>query len=302
MENAPSGGVLCPICGSDLIRMQYHFNQPRERTIGYKTYACSNTETSKPDVLSCTNCDHWFSNPLFWPKDLESLYQEVVDHEYIKMKTSKEKTFTKSAKVSNKLFDSAGTLIEIGSYTGMFLSPMRNLGWECIGIEPSTWATEIARRSGHEIRQGTFESIVSLGNLEKADLIVSWDVVEHVRDPKKFLSDAKTLMKDSSYLVVSTLDRSSLFAKIMGRNWPWIIEMHLHYFDINTFKSLANSLGLELIKYGTHVHYATLSYMLRKLFPKMPLYKLIPTFLGKIAIPIGLGDVKYFVLKKRENY
>lgn len=290
--------VLCPICGSDLIEDQWVFYENRDVSPRVSSFACANTESHKPDICTCKVCGHWFSNPLGWPTALENILESVIDYEYVRLQYVKQKTHFKSAMLVSKLFSKPGNLIEIGSYTGVFLDQMSILGWKCLGIEPSRWAAELAAENGHLVKQGTFESIVSTEKLHSADLIVSWDVLEHVRDPRRFLRDASSLMGENAYLVLSTLDRGSIFARAMGKKWPWIIDMHLHYFDTESLEKLAGSMGLRLIKYGPHVHYSTISYILKKLFPNLSLHKLVPKLISSFPIPVSLGDVKYYVFEK----
>jgi hypothetical protein len=42
------------------------------------SFECANLNNSRPEILKCTSCKHWFSNPKHWPIDIEEEYKYVV--------------------------------------------------------------------------------------------------------------------------------------------------------------------------------------------------------------------------------
>jgi cyclopropane fatty-acyl-phospholipid synthase-like methyltransferase len=149
------------------------------------------------------------------------------------------------------------------------------------------------------------------GTLERArpeiqgqfDAVVSWDVIEHVPDPKRFLEEAHSLLRPGGVLAVSTIDIDSRFARIMGRHWPWIMEMHLYYFGKGVLEHMFQSAGFDVLRVEPYRHYASLRYMFRKLWGALPgastqvlasINRVIPNFI----VPVSLGDVKLYVGRK----
>ena len=76
-------------------------------------------------------------------------------------------------------------MLEVGSYTGMFLKIARQRGFDVLGVEPSVWASSYARETmGIPTVTGSVESIPAD---KPFDVVCSWDVLEHVADPMEQL-------------------------------------------------------------------------------------------------------------------
>ena len=291
----------CPLCESSETRLKWRGKGQLNNHDSRISYACANNVKFKPDLYQCIPCKHIYSDRTKWPSALDNDYAEVVDLDYLELEHVKTKTFKRAAAVANRFFFEPGKMIEIGAYTGVFLEIMRDKGWECIGIEPSRWAVDICKSKNLDIRSGTFEIISSEVNLEPANLVVSWDVLEHVVSPRDFLFNVEKVVKPGGIFILSTLDRTNFFARLTGKNWPWIVNMHLHYFDQAIIKDLADKFGFELLSTKAHVHYATINYILKKVFGGRKITNLLSyfSFLDKFSLPIGFGDVRYYVFKKR---
>ena len=296
--------VFCPMCNSNRGSMVWLGTNRGKFADSNSAYECANLKTSSPTVYRCQVCDHHFTDPMTWPKELGKEYENVVDENYLKFQPIKLKTFNRAAAKVLPYFQSPTSLIEVGSYTGIFLEIMHAKGWECTGIEPSKWGADYSRDKGLKVLQKSFEEAMELGVLPKVNLIASWDVLEHVKNPLGFLKNCAELLNERGYLALSTLDRTNFFARFMGSKWPWIIDMHLHYFDQKTIIEACLDLDLKLVETKAHVHYSTISYMLIKMFGINSITKLISRtkFLNSFAIPIGFGDVRYYIFRKENKF
>jgi 2-polyprenyl-3-methyl-5-hydroxy-6-metoxy-1,4-benzoquinol methylase len=292
-------GVKCPLCmGSEILTKYSPRNSFQNQQAD--SYRCTTLDRSKPQILRCKDCGHVFSNPIFWPEDLEFLYSQTSDSDYLSNSRIKVRTFEKAAKLVRSHAPSESSLLEIGSYVGIFLKIMSDSGFKCLGIEPSQWGYSHSVLQKLDVVNGSLESTRHLLQDRKFDVVVSWDVIEHVRDPKEFFNGAASFVSENGILVISTLSRKNWFARITGNRWPWIIPMHLHYFDRQTILKFGANCNLKLIQEGAHIHFASLSYVLQRLIPglfaKIP--KKIESLLQQIVFPVGLGDVRYFIFRK----
>ena len=102
---------------------------------------------------------------------------------------------------------------DIGCGGGLLCEPMRRLGADVVGIDPSEENVGVAKNhaaaSGLEIDyvQATAEDLSAWG--EKFDVVLNMEVVEHVADVPGFLrASADLLGSDSSSMVVATLNRT----------------------------------------------------------------------------------------------
>ncbi len=104
-------------------------------------------------------------------------------------------------------------VVDIGCGGGLLCEPVRRLGAEVVGIDPSEKNVGIARQHatdmGLEIDYvcATAEDLAEWG--EKFDAILNMEVVEHVQDVPAFLASCGQLMRDDrSCMTVATLNRT----------------------------------------------------------------------------------------------
>jgi hypothetical protein len=124
-----------------------------------------------------------------------------------------------------------------------------------------------------------------------------WDVIEHVDDPAAELRKAYHLLKPGGWLVVHTMDVASLAARLMGRRWPWLMDMHLHYFSQATLAQMMRNVGFEVVWSGVRGRYLRLGYLATRLSGLHPLLGrlagVVVNGLGlrETAVPVNFGDL-----------
>jgi len=211
----------------------------------------------------------------------------------------KRRTFTRAADIVEKFVIPPAKLLEIGAYTGLFLKICEERGFTVQGIEPSKWGAQFAINQGLDVRSGTAEVLLNDSDLGTFNGIVSWDVLEHVPDPAKDFRLAASHLAPGGYLILSTLDRSNWFARLMGKRWPWLIPMHLHYFDQAAVISMAESCGLVFLATKPHVHYTSAGYAWQRLIghDAQMTARTKPSLLDKLTFPVGFGDVRLYVFQ-----
>lgn len=296
---------VCANCLSSFISERYQRQLEAIQDLNHSnTFRCSSmAHTSKPCVAKCLQCGLMQVPKSDHPKDLEGLYADVVDKDYLNNLHAKKKTFARAYKRIEPFLPHKGNLLEVGSYCGLFLTEAKRHGWKITGIEPSRWAADYTRSNfGHIVINDTLEA-VSPTLREPYDVVVSWDVLEHVRDPAEWLRIINGKLRNGGTLAISTLDMASWFPRLMGRRWPWIMEMHLFYFDSVVLQQMLHEAGFEVLLVEPYCHYASLRYVYQKLCAAIPRpfgsvllvgSKLIPEW----VVPITLGDIKLYVCKK----
>jgi len=94
-----------------------------------------------------------------------------------------------------------GRLLEIGCAGGFFLDEARAAGFDVTGVELNPEMVEHARtKLSLIVHQGMFEHVGLDPN--SFDVIVAQDVLEHVRDPRAFVSTVATLLAQGGYFFV----------------------------------------------------------------------------------------------------
>ena len=141
---------------------------------------------------------------------------------------------------------SPGDLLELGSAYGYFLDEAQRRGWRVRGIEPSLHAREQAhQRFGLAVVEGPLADLAP--EPESQDVIVMWDVIEHLPDPRRTLQAAFSRLRPGGVLALSTGDIGSAAARLHGRDWslmtpPW----HQFYFSRSTLRRLLASVGFRV--------------------------------------------------------
>ena len=299
---------FCYLCNSQCLVEINHGNTIND-IVGAQAYKCSSLEhKSKPQVINCLVCDLSFVPESSYPKNIETIYAEVQDPTYLLNKRSRYKTFQESLKQISPFLPDKGNLLEVGSYCGFFLDTFKQKynNWDCIGVEPSKWASEYARSQLETItRTGTLEeNIIELTS--DYDAVVAWDVLEHLNDPSAFLIQINSVMKLNGIFCFSTLDINNWFPKLMGKHWPWLMEMHLFYYKTDTTVQLLNKAGFNILRTEKYIHYVSIHYLVGKIIAILPDWLEKPFNIArsvmpqKIMIPISFGDIKLYICKKEK--
>ncbi|GAB5450429.1 MAG: hypothetical protein Hals2KO_07570 [Halioglobus sp.] len=301
----------CPSCGDHALALK-HFGSRAETTpqaadVSDAELKCTAVGSSDyPPVYVCLSCNLEQVPGSLVASSLEENYQDVVDTTYIENIPARERTYSRCFdQIGPFIPAQPGRLLEVGSYCGIFLREAGRRNWQAEGVEPSRWAAEYAKTvSRVTVHQGFLED--QREHLQaQYDLVVSWDVLEHVRDPKAFLESCGEYLPAGGTLCLSTMDIDSWLPRLLKTRWPWLINMHLFYFDRATLEDLLDRAGFTLVHTGPYVHYARANYVYSKGlyilpgFLRAPLAifaRLIP---DRIMLPISFGDIKLFVARKK---
>jgi 2-polyprenyl-3-methyl-5-hydroxy-6-metoxy-1,4-benzoquinol methylase len=151
----------------------------------------------------------------------------------------------------------SGKLLEIGSAGGFFLDEARMAGFDVTGIELNERMAEWGRSTlGLEILAGIFEKLEF--EASSFDVIVAQDVLEHVRDPRKFVSKVSGLLAPGGlFFVRGPLEQSLRESFYLGsrrllRRSPLMRQeapYHLQGFARQSFRTVVERSGLQLLHF-----------------------------------------------------
>ena len=232
------------------------------------------------------------------------MYSDVIDENfYSYLLHARERTYSYNLKKIKSFLPPSGKLLDIGAYCGVFMRTAKEMGYEVIGIEPSKWASNEARKNtGDEVICGTLKDLREDAN--NFDVITMWDVFEHLSDPVGELKDIWLRLKPHGVLVLSTMNMVNWFPKIMKEAYPWILDKHLFYFNPKTLTSMLNKSGFELVCQKSYRHYISIEYLMYKLsslgIPGASLIEKLSkkSFISKWLVPVDFGDMETYVCKK----
>lgn len=289
--------VNCNLCGRDGYRVRFPATTPSD-VLRVDAFRCTHAGYGHhPQIVECLHCGLVFANPR-WPTEVVlDAYTAVEDETYIIERHGRELTFRRRLQQLERVIGPAEgrTLLDVGAYIGVFVEVAAAAGWRAEGIEPSSWAAGAAQRRGLPVRAGT---LATAGLADASfDVITLWDVIEHLADPAAELERARRLLRPGGWLVVHTMDIGAPVARLMGRRWPWLMDMHLYYFDRRTLRDLLARHGFETIWQGSQGRYLSLGYLASRVAGLQPsLGRAARAVIGGLgveeaAVPVNFGDL-----------
>jgi hypothetical protein len=244
-----------------------------------------------PPIYACDGCGLLFQWPMPAGEDLERAYAAVVDPLYMAERDNRILTFRN---VIRTLGPAQGRrLLDVGAYCGYFLEVARERGFRAEGLELSRWAAAHARDQGFTVHGETLADRAR--SADRYEVLTMWDVVEHLPDPREELAAARMLLAPGGTLYLSTIDTGSLVARLLGARWPWLMDMHLVYFDRATISALLEEAGFRVRSISTYSHTVSTGYLLRKVGASSPGLAPFTRALSRVLpaswpVPVNLGD------------
>ncbi|MGD2049435.1 MAG: class I SAM-dependent methyltransferase [Chloroflexota bacterium] len=290
--------MKCNLCGRDNWRVKFQATAKKTKRLDSEDFRCTCAEYgSHLQIVQCQHCGHVYANPRWEKGELLNVYEEVEDETYVAEQPGRKRTFTRHLHSIERFTGPANgrQLLDVGAYTGVFVETALEHGWQAIGIEPSRWAAEIAQKEGIPIIQGTLDAPELKDR--RFEVITMWDVIEHLDDPTAELDKSFHLLEPGGLLAVHTMDIDSLVARLMGEHWPWLMDMHIHYFSRRTLTKFLEKSGFEVIWTGAQGRFLSLGYLSSRVSGlSRPLGRLIDGLvsssgLKSVNVPVNFGDL-----------
>jgi len=170
--------------------------------------------------------------------------------------------------------------IDIGCGPGAFTKIMTE-NYKVVGLDTSPIALEYAKKRGlNDLFNGTLENFPSENYNIKGALML--DVVEHIEDDKKILSEVSKILPAGGWFV----------ATVPAYQWLWsqhdVKHMHYRRYTKKAFKKLVEDAGFE-IKFS--------SYFNTFLFPLASVKRFFENLTDKKDDTSGIDEVSPFINK-----
>jgi 2-polyprenyl-3-methyl-5-hydroxy-6-metoxy-1,4-benzoquinol methylase len=306
MKAQLTNSIACPLCGKD------NYKEVYPSTLTKKDFDSQNIKKNLKNTLDnykkhsrivrCNECYMVYTNPLENFAQLLKGYEDVVDEEYVKTESFR-KILLKEHLERIEKFTTPGRVLDIGCFAGFFLEIAKKRSWKVHGIEPSTWATEIAKRKKITIIADDIENVSLKPNTY--DLITMWDVIEHLPNPRKVLQTCHKAMKKNGIIALGTPNIESLVATLLKKNNPYLIRMHIMFFSPKTLRRLLEEEGFTILKVYSYGRTFPLSYVLDRIAINSTLYKKVKKFvnsskfLSQKVIHVNIGDSFGIIAQKK---
>jgi len=290
--------VRCNLCGADSPVVRYPCTVKQGESSDWRAFRCTYSGYGRHHtIVQCRQCGLVYTDPRPDGHDIVETYQAVEDPLYLEEREGRVLTFERHLKPLERLTGppNGRPLLDVGCYTGVFVEIAARHGWDAWGVEPSYWAVKQAQARGLRVVQGTLET----ADLPETafDVVTMWDVIEHMADPFGALRQVRRLLRPGGLVVVHTIDIDSLFARLMGSRWPWLMEMHVYYFSRRTLRAMLEKCGFRVLSDQPQGRYLRLGYLMNRVSALAPPVgrpaEWLVTKLGLrgLAVSVNLGDL-----------
>ena len=281
----------CYLCGGERLALRHPARGGGQEPDAAAYHCTSFAHRSHPPIWGCLECGLLFQWPRRPEREILREYEEVVDPLYMAERENRILTFRRAVRLLGP--GRRRRLLDVGAYCGYFLEVAREAGFEAEGLELSSWAGGHARERGFAVHAETLSERARHG--AAYDVVTLWDVIEHCADPRRDLEAALRLLRPGGRLFLATIDAGSLVARLLGSRWPWLMDMHLFYFDRSNLAALLEDVGFRVVGRRTYTHTVSAGYLLRKVVASFPalaplaglLRYLVPS---RWPVPVNLGD------------
>ena len=212
----------CPLCGIE--GGEFQFDKGRLR------------------VVRCSCCGMVFANPVEAQFIRGSFYRDTAVPFYLsadKLESDYAPVrFARELRLFRR-FCRAGAVLDVGCSTGGFLHQLSlrfPADYHVLETDVAGPALDYAESRGVAVVRAPFLEHDFGGQC--FDAITFWAVLEHLSEPRPFLSKAAKLLKVDGHCFLLVPNLRSLAVRLLGRRYRYFMPEHLNYFTAHTLQRL----------------------------------------------------------------
>ncbi len=233
--------INCPACESDNLEVSFQKNN-----FQYCTCQACDTLFVNPRP-SLEQMNHFYSNSPstnFW---VNEFFKPVAE-------ARREKMFLPRAEyIADFLKDKKGMKVgDIGAGFGIFLEELKKIrpDFELIAIEPSVEMIKICQEKGLKVIPNLIEEVKGFDN--QFDVLVSFELFEHLHTPKFFVEKIHKLLKPEGYFIFTTLNGLGFDIQVLWERSKSVSPPHhLNFFNPWSVSKLFESQGFRVVEAAT---------------------------------------------------
>jgi len=234
--------VNCPACDKD--KAEPIFNK-----YGFHFVSCSECETiymtPRPSEAVMTDYYSNSENYAYWAKYIfpasEAARREKIHKPW----------FARVLDICKKYDVEKDTLVEVGPGFGTFsaLAQASNVFEHVIAIEPTPEMANACKERGVHVIEKRIED--ASNELSSADVVVSFEVIEHLFSPRQFLEKASALLKPGGILILSCPNGLGFDIDMLGADSLAVDAEHVNLFNPDSLSILIKSCGFDILEVTT---------------------------------------------------
>lgn len=296
--------MKCKLCGSEYVRVAYK-GVIRDGNIG-------NYTVDEHTLFQCEDCGVIWHDPIYRGTKAyyesneyrESMGENAVADDFYRLHDKE--TLAKLTYTGTDIFRHK-CVADIGCGGGAFLDFVSGVANEVIAVEPTAAFWKTMKEKGYHVYAYMEDTLKEWAN--KVDVATSFDVIEHVENPVKFVQEIYNLLSEDGQAFIGTPTDAPLMRELLGKLYEkkqLFSTQHLWVFNAKSLCLVANMAGCPRggdIYYHQRYGISNLLGWLRDKKPKSEFVSAIDThsmngmWHGLMA-DLGLADYIVMVLRK----
>lgn len=202
--------MKCKLCESNHVKIEYK-GIIRDGGLGKYTH-------NEVTMWKCIDCGVIWHDSF---RNEEKYYESTEYRLSLDDAIEAEDFYTKYDGESAAKFKYTGTAVfrnrlvaDIGCGCGAFLNYISGVAGGCIAIEPSEKYRNVMNGKGVATFPYTSDAIKEYK--AKVDVVISFDVIEHVENPRKFLNEAYQLLVPGGVAIIGTPTDAPIMRELLG--------------------------------------------------------------------------------------
>ena len=290
--------VACDLCGADDTELLFMGRD--------EWYGCA----GEFPTVRCRRCGLIYINPRpepadmghYYPADYVPYFVAIADEPSWWRRVNRRLALQKRVNLIQRQLPQPGRVLDVGCATGSLLVALRDVGWQVQGVEFNSQAADYARtRHGLDVVTGSLEN----GRFPDAqfDLVIFWDVLEHVHHPRQTLQEATRITKPGGTLLLVLPNPDSLEVAWFGPQWAgWDTPRHLYVYPQAVLRRLLSETGWQMgaiscITGRIWLFNLSLDHWLQNRIKNGRLHRFIMSIMR--SLPIRLLSLPFFMLIER---
>ena len=213
--------------------------------------------------VTCDHCATLFMNPRPSPEVMAAYYSDSENYQYWAKHIFPSSEEARRRKIHEPWLErvigychefsvSKGVLIEVGAGYGTFCSVARDSGefTRVIAVEPTPEMAQACRKRDLYVIDKRIEDITA-ADVVPADVVVSFEVIEHLFEPRQFLSQCTRIVKPGGLLVVSCPNGKGFDIAMLGSLSLAIDPEHINLFNPDALTLLMEDCGFQVLEVNT---------------------------------------------------
>lgn len=202
------------------------------------------------NLLRCKVCALWFRHPRLPAEALGALYAQGSSQAWAGGVAARPDWALIRAYL--RYLKPGGSVLDVGCFDGALLASLGG-DYRRYGVEMNPQAAQRARARGVTLLADDFDLLDHRG--QQFDALIATDVIEHMRDPRRFLRACSRLLCPGGVMLISTGSTDAWNWRLMGgRYWYCANAEHLCFLNEAWVRGASAQLGLETLAIERFAH------------------------------------------------